>query len=174
MAGMFSRLFGGSGSVNSAWKPVLAQLQAAGMSNLDAAAQELPIPLGVLPGRFVDNLAYLETQGMGSLMSSDTRQLNTTPTIVSFRRTIDRPPRQPKWFLAAFPDAADWVSKNSRSSEFDARLKMLMAANGVRDGDDEGADRLFHAPDGTLSPKFCRMLVDWYVGATGRKLETTN
>lgn len=171
MSGFFSRLIGGG--VEGAWKRVLAQLRASGGDPLiEQAARELLIPMGVVPERFIANHVYLDVQGMEFMLSEGTQNLRITPSIKSFMRTIDRP-QQPKWFLAAFPDVADWASANTKEDAFDARIVKLLEANNVSVEDDAAVERIMHGPDGKPSPKFCRMLVEWYVEETGRNLETT-
>jgi hypothetical protein len=174
MTGFFSRVFGGGG-VEGAWTSLLAQLRAAGGDpQIEAAARELLIPMGVIPERFIANHAFLDVQGMEVMLPEGTGKLNTTPSIKSFMRTIDRP-QQPKWFLAAFPDVAEWVSANMRAKEdaFDARVMKLLEANHVSLEDDAAIERIMHGPDGKPGSMFCRRLVEWYVEETGRKLETT-
>ena len=172
MGGFFSRLLGGGGGVEAAWKSALAQLRAAGGNRqIEEAARELLIPMGVVPERFIANHAFLDVQGMEFMLPEGFPHLNTTPSIKSFMRTMDRP-QQPKWFLAAFPDVADWVSA-TKEDAFEARMMKLLEANHVSADDDAAVERIMRGPDGKPGPKFCRMLVEWYVEETGRKLETT-
>jgi hypothetical protein len=172
MAGFFSRLLGGGG-VEAAWKPLLSALRSAGHPQIEEAARELLIPKGVIPQRFIDNLAFLDVQGMEFMLPPEAGKLDITPSVKLFMRTMDRP-QQPKWFLAAFPDVAQWASDNMGAKEdaFNARVFKLLKESGAREDDEAALDRLLHGPDGKPSPRFCRMLVEWYVEETGRKLET--
>jgi hypothetical protein len=92
----------------------------------------------------------------------------------------------PLWFIAAFPDVADWASETMAEAEFKGapaavkwvklyheKVEQLLRRAGVRESDGEEAfKKVLQDSDGKTSPAHGRILVEWYMEATRRRLET--
>lgn len=181
-----------SSPVALAWERLLAEADAAGLpAELKPAIKEVLIPMRVHPQLFLDNMAWLEVGGMDFLLNnpfSDDPKVkpNPTPSIAACPRRAEWPMGQPQWFIAAFPDVSNWAGKTlsdaqfNRSAEavehgklFEKKMEQLFERAGIRECDGEDATKkLMYDAQGKTSPAFGKLLVEWYVEATGRDLET--
>jgi hypothetical protein len=128
------------------------------------------IPSGISPDLFSQNFMWLEHHGEPKL----TTQQDLTPTLSAkvFRRPMDRPFGYPLWFLAAFPDVAEWASTLSEEaclgqsrSQVDLRANLYERYMTLYPGVQiEGAD-------GRLSSAFLKNLTEFYSQVMGRKFE---
>lgn len=178
--------------VGLAWEAIVANADAAGFAaELKPAIKEVLIPMRVNPQSFLDNLAWLETGGFELMFhpafsKEPTSKPNPTPSIAACPHRAEWPMSQPQWFIAAFPDVSKWASKTlsdaqfNRSAEavehanlFEKKIEQLFERAGIRESDnEEAAKKLMYDAQGKTSPAFGKLLVEWYVEATGRDLET--
>jgi hypothetical protein len=128
------------------------------------------IPMCVHPAKWVENTVWLETHGMPELQG--VKNPRPTPSVLEFKRPMDRPRGYPTWFLAAFPDVASWASKLMADADLggDARaveMKENLYARylTVYPGD------LYEAVDGKLSLPFLKNLAEFYMNCKGSRPE---
>jgi hypothetical protein len=139
--------------------------------------EEFLIPAGISPNLFKNNLTWLESNGMP--ITLEQHRISPTRSAKIFRRAVDRPTGYPIWFLAAFPDVADWASTVAEEASVfvnEVNSKEQLAAIDLKDslyarymtvypGD------LIEAPDGHLSSNYLKNLTEFYSKAMGRKYE---
>lgn len=178
--------------VAQAWESILAAGLAAGVSpDLEPVIREVLMPMGVNPVFFFDNLAYLSVNGADFLLASPLSaepapKLYPTPSIAARPRKAEWPLGHPLWFIAAFPDVSEWASETHAAAEFKgdakaveqmniyySKIEQLLEGERVRESDGEEAfKKVMLDADGKTSPKHGRILVDSYLEATRRRLET--
>jgi hypothetical protein len=178
--------------ITQAWERILAAGDAAGIPpGLDAVIREVLLPMRVNPQLFFDNLAFLSVNGNTFLLSSPLSaepapNPNPTPSVAARPHKSEWPLGHPLWFIAAFPDVSNWASETHAAAEFkgDAKaveqmkryhqkIEHLIERAGLLDSNDEDAlNKLMLDSDGKTSPTHGRFLVEWYLEATGYRLET--
>jgi hypothetical protein len=178
--------------VARAWESILAAGPAAGVSpELAPVITEVLMPMGVNPVCFFDNLAYLSVNGadflLGSPLSAEPeRKPHPTPSIAARPHKAEWPLGHPLWFIAAFPDVSEWASETQAAAEFKgdakaiaqmqlyySKVEKLLEGEGVRESDGEEAFKTVMLDTaGKTSPKHGRVLVESYLEATRRRLET--
>jgi hypothetical protein len=139
-------------------------------SELREAVNDCLIPLCIHPGKWVENLVWLETQGMPQLQGVS--ECHPTSSVKEFTRRMDRPNGYPTWFLAAFPDVASWASNLIADADFkqDARavaVRENLYARYITVYPDDN----HQTPDGHLSLCFLKNLVEFYFNCMGRRPE---
>jgi hypothetical protein len=149
------------------WESFLSQPDVP--DDVKTAARTVLIPEAVRVLPFLDNYVFLNSGGMVTL----TGEPPPTPTesAKSFRRVMDRPPGMPLWFLAAFPDVANWASETMGQAQLwrePAAIALVERLNEMRInlGETELGD-----VNGQLGPKHAAVLVRWFRETTNRELE---
>ena len=178
--------------IAQAWERILAAGSDAGVSpELAPVIKEVLMPMGVNPVCFFDNLAFLSVNGMDFLLSSPLSaepapKPHPTPSISARPHKAEWPPMQPLWFIAAFPDVSNWASETMAEADFKGgakavehvklyhqKIEQLIERAGLLDSkDDDALNKLMLDSAGKTSPTHGRILVEWYLEATGRRLET--
>lgn len=178
--------------VAQAWESILAAGTDAGVSpELAPVIREVLMPMGVNPVFFFDNLAYLSVNGADFLLTSPfsaepAPKPHPTPSIAARPHKAEWPLGHPLWFIAAFPDVSEWASETHAAAEFKgdakaveqmrlyySKIETLLEREGVRESDGaEGFKKIMLDADGKTSPKHGRILVESYLEATRRRLET--
>jgi hypothetical protein len=173
-------------AIPGAWRDLLDQK--AGVSVppvILEAVRDALVPMQVDPERFFDNIVFLEVRGMESRLPSGQPKPRPTTSVVAKPYREDWPMGHPTWFIAAFPDVSKWVSDTVVKANFDqdvsalvhlanrdAKIERAIKEAGIAEGDEDAVKKLLYDSDGKTSPIFGRLLAEWYVEATGRRLET--
>jgi hypothetical protein len=173
-------------AIPGAWRDLLDQK--AGVSVppvILEAVRDALVPMQVDPERFFDNIVFLEVRGRESRLPSGQPKPRPTTSVVAKPYREDWPMGHPTWFIAAFPDVSKWVSDSVVKANFDqdvsalvhlanrdAKIERAIKEAGIAEGDEDAVKKLLYDSDGKTSPIFGRLLAEWYVEATGRRLET--
>lgn len=154
-----------------AWKTVVKENTPDGLSpELITAIKEVIGPCGISARIFFDNYLFLETEGEDWRVPNGHPKPVPIPSVLQYQHFMDRPPGHATWFLAAFPDVAQWIEEivlASDEQEADARVILedfysQMAAWEATD---------LHDAQGTFTPKYAKLLVATYRTRTGRPLQ---
>lgn len=120
-------------------------------------AADFLIPDNIIPIKFNVNWSVLLDPH--SHAPNRHRQSGPTPSLEKFYSVVDRPPGFPKWFLAAYPDVASWVSEQENMQSFFHKIFGKVAEDQLLDGEQY------------LKREYLRGLVDTYRKNIADRLE---
>lgn len=150
-----------------AWESFLSQPDVP--EDLEAVVRTVFIPEAVKVMSFLDNYAFLLSGGM--ITTSGEPSPTPTESALSLRRPMDRPPGMPLWFLAAFPDVANWTAETMGQAQLWQEPAAMAAVKRLDTMRAELNETDLGDVNGQLAPKHAAVLVRWFRETTNRRLE---